>query len=170
MVVLAGGFVSSAWILTLIILQIEVGSAHIGWVTGLMYTVKNVGGAIGSTTYTNNLSARFVAAIPSKFALPLAESGLDPTLIPAVLQALTSGATTSPILAKLTPAQLGIAALGITQSYAYAFKIVFLISIAYGITGIFFTALTKPVQFTNEVDMQPASMRIKKIWRSSTAV
>ncbi|KAK7206973.1 major facilitator superfamily domain-containing protein [Myxozyma melibiosi] len=168
LVALTGGFVSSLWIITLIIVQIEAGPAHIGWVTGLFYTVKNVGGAIGSTTYSNHLVTRFTMALTSNVAVPLAQSGLDPTLIPEVLTALTTGITTAPVLAELTQEQLGIAVSGITKSYAYAFKIIFLISIAYGFAGIVFALFGKSVAPDDSVDAKPAGGPLSRNLRKSS--
>ena len=88
-------------------------------------------------------------------ATALAEAGLPVADIPAVSGALETGDTTSPALALATPAALAAGIMAIKLTYAHTFKIIYLVSIAFGTVGTICAAFTRNVgeYLTNRVDV-----------------
>lgn len=82
------------------------------------------------------LQNKVISGIPIYVALPLIEAGVPPATVGESIEALLSGQVTSPYVTSLTLAQLGVAAMGIKQTYAHALKVVYLVSIAFGAVGV----------------------------------
>jgi len=135
--ILIGGFVGSTSVISTAVIQIGVAHEYIGIATGLTICARAVGGSVGTTVYSAVLQARLKHNIIQDVALPLAEAGLNPSLLPAVIGALTTGDVTNPALGALTPKMIGIAIEGLKHAWASAFRVVYLVTIAFGVVGTF---------------------------------
>ncbi|OCL12154.1 MFS general substrate transporter [Glonium stellatum] len=89
------------------------------------------------------LTNKLTDLLPKDVAIPLAEAGVNPSLIPQVIDALTTGSSTSPVLGELSPQQLGIAVLGIQKAFISSFRIIYYSTIALGVPCIFLVALSR---------------------------
>jgi branched-subunit amino acid transport protein len=110
-----------------------------------MMQARSVGGTVATAIYTSILKNKVAHFIPTYLALPLAKAGVSPASLPGVIHALSSH-TGLEALAALTPEQLEIGKYGVKQSFAHAFRIVYLVTIAFGVLG------TVAVSFTSNVD------------------
>lgn len=142
LVVLTGIFISGTSVESAALVQLGVKHENIGVATGIMVAVRGVGGAIGQTVYLSILENRLTSNIPTMVAEPLAKAGVPLTSLEGVIEALLGGITTSPLLATLTPTQLGVAALGIKSAYANSFRLIYLVSIAFGVVAVVSGAFT----------------------------
>ena len=133
--VLLGGLVGSTSVITTAVVQVGVAHEYIGIATGLVTCARAVGGAVATTIYSTILESRFAANLVTDVALPLAQSGLNPAKIAAVVAALVAGNTTDPALSVLTPSMEVIAVTGIKTAWSHAFRVVYLVSIAFGVAG-----------------------------------
>ncbi|KAF2491932.1 trichothecene efflux pump [Lophium mytilinum] len=155
LVYLIGGFLSSANVFQVTIVQLTVSHEYIGVATALITTARSVGGSVATAIYTSILKNKLIAFIPKYLALPLALAGVAPASLPAVIGALTTG-TGLEALATLTPAQLGIGIYGVKESFAHAFRVVYLVTIAFGVLGTLAVCFTANVDhlMTRKVDIK----------------
>jgi len=145
LVVLIGGCLATANIFQVTIVQLVVAHEYIGVATALVTTARSVGGSVATAIYTSILKNKLPTFIPKYMALPLAMAGVPPASLPAVIGALSTGQGLE-ALATLTPAQLEVGIYGLKESYAHSFRIVYLVTIAFGVLG------TIAVSFTANVD------------------
>ncbi|EXJ90159.1 hypothetical protein A1O3_03228 [Capronia epimyces CBS 606.96] len=155
LVALSFAFVSAVSIFATAMVQLNVKHEHIGVASGLTVTMRTLGGAVATTIYLTILNNKLVSNLPKYVATPLAEDGVALSLIPDVIVALTSGDATSPVLAQLSPKALLDAVTGLKGAYANAFRLVYLVSIAFGVIGTFTVAFAADVdhQMTRKVDV-----------------
>lgn len=87
--------------------------------------------------------------------MPLALAGVAPASLPAVIGALSTGKGLE-ALAALTPTQLEIGIHGLKESFAHSFRIVYLVTIAFGVLGTVAVAFTANVDhlMTRKVDIK----------------
>jgi copper(I)-binding protein len=158
LVALSFAFVSAVSIFATSMVQLNVKHEHIGVASGLIVTMRTLGGAVATTIYLTILNNKLTSNLPKYVATPLAKDGVDPALIPDVILALTSGAITSPVLGKLTPKALFDAVSGLKGAYANAFRLVYLVSIAFGVIGTITVAFASDVDhlMTRQVDVKLA--------------
>lgn len=133
--ILIGGFVGSTSVISTAVIQVGVAHEFIGIATGLTICMRAVGGSVGTTVYSTILQSRLKHNIVKDVALPLAFSGLDPTVLPAVVEALSTGDATNPVLLNLTPKMIVIAIDGLKKAWTDSFRIVYLVTIAFGVVG-----------------------------------
>jgi len=133
--ILIGGFVGATSVISTAVIQVGVAHEFIGIATGLTICSRAVGGAVGTTVYSTILQARLKKNIIKDVAFPLAYSGLNPALLPAVVGALSTGDLTDPSLAALTPQMLEIAVEGLKKAWTESFRVVYLVTIAFGVVG-----------------------------------
>ncbi|KAF2815944.1 trichothecene efflux pump [Mytilinidion resinicola] len=155
LVVLIGGFLSAANVFQVTIVQLTVAHEYIGVASALITTARSVGGSVATAIYTSILKNKLVAFIPKYLALPLALAGVAPVSLPAVIGALTTG-TGLEALATLTPQQLEVGVYGLKESYAHAFRVVYLVTIAFGVLGTIAVCFTANVGhlMTRKVDIR----------------
>ncbi|OCK73556.1 trichothecene efflux pump [Lepidopterella palustris CBS 459.81] len=133
--VLIGGLVGSASIVTTAVVQIAVPHEYIGIATGVVTCVRAVGGSVATTIYASVLHSRFETNLGTDVAIPLAKGGVSPADIPQVIEALVNGQLTSPALSHVSPATLQAAGEGLKIAFAHALRVVYLVSIAFGVVG-----------------------------------
>lgn len=148
--------VSGVNIIAVSMVQVGVHHVHIGVASGLAVTARSLGGAVATTIYLSILNNRVAANIPKDVAAPLAQEGVAPKLIPAVIEALTTGETTSPALAQVSPQALGTAIYGLKLSYASAFRLIYLVTIAFGVVSVVLVAFAADVDhlMTDHIDIK----------------
>lgn len=110
---------------------------------GLVITARNVGGSIATTIYTVVLSNNLKSHLGINIATALAKAGLPLADIPAVTEALATQNTTNPAFGLANLAQLEAGIYAVKVSYADAFRLVYLVSIAFGGLGILCAFWTK---------------------------
>jgi len=131
LVFLLFGFDAGAAIFSTAMVQLGVEHEYIGVATGILLCCRGLGGSVGSTIYTTTLGNKVASNIPKMVAVPLAKMGVPLAQTPAVIEALTSGNATSPALAALKASALYAAVDGLKLSTASAFRLLYLISIAF---------------------------------------
>lgn len=135
--------------------QLRVPHQYLGVAMGLVTVFRYVGGSVGSTIYQVILNNELKDNLGKNVAAALAGAGLSAGDIPAVTEALATGNATSPALAIASPAALAAGAFAIKMTYAHAFRIIYLVSIAFGTVGTACAAFTKNVGefLTNKLDV-----------------
>jgi len=143
---LSGGTVASNSII-----QLSVPHQYVGVAMGIVTTARNVGGSVATTIYTTILTNELGKGLGVDIAtgLPLAQ-------IPGVTEAITTGNLASPALIGVNPEILGAGAYGLKIAYSNSFKIVYLVSIAFGVIGAICAMWTQNVGkfMTNKIDVR----------------
>jgi hypothetical protein len=136
-------------------IQLRVPHQYIGVAMGLVTVFRYVGGSVGTTVYEVILTNQLTDNLGKNVATALGEAGLPVADIPAVTEALATGDATSPALALASPAALAAGTIAIKLTYAHAFKIIYLVSIAFGTVGTICAAFTRNVgeYLTNKLDV-----------------
>ena len=142
---LIGGLVAAATVITTTMIQLGVPHEFIGVATGLAITMRSVGGSVATTIYSTVLSSRFKSYLVTDAAGPLAAAGVNPESVGPIIAALLSGSAHDPVLAGLSPEVLGLAAQGIKEAFAHSLRIVYLVSIAFGVIGTICVSFSKNV-------------------------
>ncbi|KAH0835288.1 trichothecene efflux pump [Fonsecaea pedrosoi] len=106
------------------------------------FFLRAIGNFAGSLVYSLVLTNKLKDYVVSEVAIPLAHLGVDPSLIPVVLEALTTGAATNPVLSKLSPQALQIAILGVKTAFIKSFKIVYYSTLSFGLVSTILIAFT----------------------------
>jgi hypothetical protein len=135
--------------------QLNIPHQYIGVAMGLVITARNVGGSIATTVYTVVLSNNLKSHLGLNIATALAKAGLPLADIPAVTEALATQNVTSPAFGLANLAQLEAGIYAVKVSYADAFRLVYLVSIAFGGLGILCAFWTKNFGYlmTRQVDV-----------------
>jgi len=143
-------------ITTITYVQVAVKHEFIGIASGITTCSRSVGGAVGQVIYTTILSNTLTKNLKPDVAIPLAKAGVPPASLPAVIEALLSGDVTSKIMATLSPAQLIIAVKGTATAYAGAFRVVYLVTIAFGFSGLIIVSFVSNIDhlLTAKVDIK----------------
>jgi hypothetical protein len=148
---LSGGTVASNSII-----QLSVPHQYVGVAMGIVTTARNVGGSVATTIYTTILTNELAKRLGVDIATALAKAGLPLAQVPGVTEAIATGNLTSPALAGVSLEILGAGAYGLKTAYSNSFKIVYLVSIAFGIIGAVCAMWTQNVGkfMTNKVDVR----------------
>lgn len=155
LVVMTGFIISGATVVSNAMLQLAVPHQYLGVAMGLVTTTRNVGGTIASTVYTVILSNQLTSNLGINIATALAKAGLPLAEIAGVAEALATGDSTSPALASASPAALSAGILALKLTYVHAFRLIYLISIAFGVLGTICAAFTRNVgeYMINKIDV-----------------
>lgn len=153
LVILNGAFIAGVSVETVTLVQFSTTHEFIGVATGIATAIRGIGGAVGQTVYLAILQNKLKANIPSMVALPLAKAGVAPATLPQLIEELLGGIYNSPLVAALTPAQILVASNGIKNAYASSFRLIYLVSIAFGAVAIIAACFTKnqAFRFTNTI-------------------
>ncbi|GAB7356262.1 hypothetical protein MBLNU459_g7073t1 [Dothideomycetes sp. NU459] len=144
--ILNGAFIAGVSAESAAIIQFGAKHEFIGIVTGIMVATRGVGGAVGQTVYLSILRNRLATNIPTMVAAPLAKAGVPLGNLEVVIEDLLNGVYTSPQVTALTPAQIAVASAGIKDAYANSFRLIYLISIAFGMVAVVAAAFTRNVE------------------------
>jgi hypothetical protein len=105
----------------------------IATITAATVSIRVVGSSIGFAVYFNVLQNKLTSILPVNVGTAVAQAGLPPAQIPTFLEAFL-GQTGS--LAGYAPAVLLAATNALKDSYVEAFRMVYLVSIAFGASAI----------------------------------
>jgi hypothetical protein len=154
-VALEGISIGGGMIVATAMVQLAVEHQYIGIATALAVTARNIGGSVGQVIYVSIFTEKLKSNIIKYVVYPLAAAGVAPTLIPTVVAAFTGSAPAS-ALAPLTPTQLEIGVKGVQSAYSHSLRIVYLVSIAFGVVGTAVACFSKNVDkyMTNKVDIR----------------
>jgi hypothetical protein len=148
-----GALVSSATIVSATMVQLGVPHAYIGVGTAMVITARSIGGSVGTTLYSTILADRVRHYLIMDVANPLAKAGVSSETIPHIIEALQGGHIGA---LGLSPEIIAITGAGLKQAYAHSFRIVYLITLAFGVMGTICVAFSRNVddQMTNKVDIK----------------
>ncbi|EXJ66790.1 uncharacterized protein A1O5_09985 [Cladophialophora psammophila CBS 110553] len=155
LVAMEGISIGGGMIVATAMVQLAVEHQYIGIATALAVTARNIGGSVGQVIYVTIFTEKLKSNIVKYAVYPLAAAGVAPSLIPTVVEALTGTAPAS-ALEQLTPTQLGIGVKGVKDAFVHSLRIVYLVSIAFGVIGTVFACFSKNVNeyMTNKVDIR----------------
>jgi hypothetical protein len=154
--VLTGIAIAAGTVYTTTMIQLGVSHEFIGVATGLAILARSMGGSVGTTIYTAVLQDRITHYIVPDAAIPLITAGVPREKVEGVLGALLVGQVTSPAVTSLSPAQLAVAAHGLKVAFAHSFRVVYLVTIAFGVVGTVCVAFSSNVGhlMTSQVDIK----------------
>ena len=124
-----GGIIVPAAVILTIISPDEV----IATVTAITLSIRLIGGSIGYAIYFNVFENKLHEVLPTTVGIAVAKAGLPITQIPAFITALVAQNFTALGQIKgITPTILLVAADAVKDSYVEGFKMIYLVSIAFG--------------------------------------
>jgi hypothetical protein len=124
-----GGIIVPAAVILTIVSPDEV----IATVTAITLSVRLIGGSIGYAIYFNVFENKLQEVIPTTVGIAVAKAGLPITQIPAFITALIAQNMTAVGQVKgLTPSILLVAEQAVKESYVQGFRMIYLVSIAFG--------------------------------------
>ncbi|KAK7894311.1 hypothetical protein LTR67_006072 [Exophiala xenobiotica] len=155
LVAMEGISVGGGMIVATAMVQLAVEHEYIGITTALAVTARNIGGSVGQVIYVSIFTEKLKSNIVKYVVHPLAAAGVAPSSIPTVVEALTGTAPPS-ALARLTPTQLSIGMDGVKDAFVHSLRLVYLVSIAFGVVGTVVVCFSKNVDeyMTNKVDIR----------------
>jgi hypothetical protein len=124
-----GGIIVPAAVILTIICPDEV----IATVTAITLSIRLIGGSIGYAIYFNVLQNKLTAILPATVGIAAIKAGLPPSELTAfVTDLVAKNATAIAGLKGVTPAVLQAAEAAVNASYVQGFKLIYLVSIAFG--------------------------------------
>ena len=124
-----GGIIVPAAVILTIISPDEV----IATVTAITLSIRLIGGSIGYAIYFNVFENKLTDVLPTTVGIAVAKAGLPITEIPAFITALVAQNLTAVSQIKgITPQILLSAQAAVTESYVQGFRMIYLVSIAFG--------------------------------------
>ena len=156
---------SSAVVGSTFMLQLGVRHENLGIATSLLSAVRVAGGAIATAIYSSILNNQLISNIQSTVARDLDKAGVPISDIQETIEALLQGSGSSPVLQSLSPVILDIAKFELKQAFARAFRVVYLVSIAFGVLGTICAAFSLDVShlMTVDIDVQLGKPQAIKI-------
>ncbi|KAK9379740.1 trichothecene efflux pump [Kockiozyma suomiensis] len=163
LVAIIGALLSSITIISTTMAQLGVPHEYIGVASGLAITSRSVGGTIATVVYSAVLQNDVSKRIGPVVGTALAEAGLPSDEILNVLYALVEGRSSA--LASVSPSIIAAGEYALKLTYAHAFKLVYLISIAFGGAGILCAVFSLDVDhlMTSKVDVTMANARPENV-------
>ena len=132
-----GGIIVPAAVILTIISPDEV----VATVIAITLSIRLIGGSIGYSIYYNVLQNKVSAYLPTHVAEAAVVAGLPITSAPAFVAALVAQDTAAlATIQGVTPAVISAATFAVKESYAYGFKYIYLVSIAFGGTAMICSA------------------------------
>jgi Fungal trichothecene efflux pump (TRI12) len=124
-----GGIIVPAAVILTIISPDEV----IATVTAITLSIRLIGGSIGYAIYFNVFQNKLLEVLPTTVGIAVAKAGLPLTVIPAFVEALVAQNLTAVSEIKgITPTILLAADAAVKESYTQGFRLIYLVSIAFG--------------------------------------
>lgn len=157
-VALTLGMNSAVSFLSVAMVQVGVPHEYLGVASGVIVTARSLGGAVATTIYVSILRNHLTSQIPTDVGGPLIENGVPLTEVGPVIEALTTGDTKSPALAAISPQALLAAIAGLKNAYVSSYRLIFLVSIAFGIISIIVVCFSADVEhlMTKKIDIKLA--------------
>lgn len=137
------------------ILQLSVSSKDLGVATATCNAMRSVGGSVATAVYSTILINQ-VTKNTAQVAGTLILDGVAPTDLPTVLGALALGDLRSPALTSLPADTLTDAIYAQKVAWSGAFRMVYLVSIAFGSIAVICAACSRDASrlISNKVDVQ----------------
>ena len=124
-----GGIIVPAAVILTIICPDEV----IATVTAITLSIRLIGGSIGYAIYFNVFQNKLTAVVPTTVGIAVLKAGLPPAELTAFITALVAKNETAIAgLKGITPQVLAAAGTAVNESYTEGFKLIYLVSIAFG--------------------------------------
>jgi hypothetical protein len=124
-----GGIIVPAAVILTIVSPDEV----IATVTAITLSIRLIGGSIGYAIYFNVFENKLTDVLPTTVGIAIAKAGLPITEIPEFIEALVAKNLTAISEIKgITPTILLAANNAVNDSYVEAFRMIYLVSIAFG--------------------------------------
>jgi hypothetical protein len=122
-------------------------TCHSGVANGLASTFRLMGGAVATAIYSAILANRFASQLPVKMAPVIKEYNVPSSLVPGLLQAaaLNTADSYEALPKAITPKILAATQMAVKYAYVDAFKLVYLVAIAFGVLAITAAAFTKTI-------------------------
>lgn len=132
-----GGIIVPAAVILTIICPDEV----IATITAITLSIRLIGGSIGYAIYFNVLQNKLTAIIPTTVGIAVLKAGLPPSeLTPFITALVAKNETAIAGLKGITPQILVAAEAAVNESYTQGFKLIYLVSIAFGGAAIIASA------------------------------
>jgi hypothetical protein len=125
---------------------------------GLIATFRSVGESVASVIYTTILKNKLSSNLGPDVATALVKAGLPLDAVAGTTEAIASGNSSSSYLTSTTLEILGTGISVLKLMYANAFKVVYLLSMVFGVVGMVFAFFTLDVGhlMTNHMDIKLA--------------
>jgi hypothetical protein len=158
LICLTGILVAGATVASISMAQLGVPHEFIGIASALLITARTVGGPVATTVYSVILENDIKDRGAHSIATALVEAGLPLPTVLDVLTALLAGDPTSPALAsaaKTNPLAVFAGVIALKEAYSKAFRLVYFVSIAFGVCGTICAAFSLNVAhlMTRHVDV-----------------
>lgn len=155
-VVLIGGFIGSATVVSATIVQLGVAHEYLGIATALLVTSRAVGGSVTTTLYSALLSNYVSTHLGPDVATALAHNGVAISQLPAVTEAIAEGSLTSPALVNISNTAIAAGLYASKVCFGEGFRLIYLVSITFGVLGLICAVFVNDVDhlMTNEVDIE----------------
>lgn len=115
-------------------------SQDIGLATGVLGSIRAIGGAIAQTIYVSILQNKVATNLPALVTPAATKAGLPTSSLPQLFAGITAGNFTA--VPGITPEIIAAAGAATQQAYIESFKIVFYATIPFGVLLIVFSALS----------------------------
>ncbi|KAF2019486.1 MFS general substrate transporter [Aaosphaeria arxii CBS 175.79] len=136
--------------------------SDIGVAVGLISTFRLIGGAVATSIYVSIYTSRYANSIPGVLKRMVANTGFSgsfPDLLKAT--ALNTPASYAKV-AGINPETVQAARQAIKISYVGAFKVVYLVAIAFGVVAILSALSTRSVEKSNKSNAQAVQLETEK--------
>jgi uncharacterized transporter YbjL len=114
-------------------------SQDIGLATGVLGSIRAVGGAVAQTIYVSILTNKLTVYLPEYVTPAATNAGLPASSLPALFAGITAGNLTS--VPGITPEIMQVVGAATQRAYIDSFRIVFYATIPFGVLLIFFACL-----------------------------
>ncbi|OQU99354.1 hypothetical protein CLAIMM_04993 [Cladophialophora immunda] len=151
----------------IVIIQFSVSSDHLGVVTGILSSMRGIAGALGISIYSSILSTRLAQDLPQRLAAATLPLGLPENSFPRLLQDIfSSNFQDIPEIPGMTAAIIQAAEMASKLSWAQAFKPIYWLGAALGVTAVVLSYYTHDIRpkMNNQLDLdlkehQPSHLR-----------
>jgi hypothetical protein len=115
-------------------------SQDIGLATGVLGSIRAIGGAVAQTVYVSVLTNKVAENLPAKVVPAATGAGLPASSIEALFAGITAADFSK--VPGITPEIIAAVSVAVRDSYINAFHIVFYVTIPFGALLIFFACLS----------------------------
>jgi hypothetical protein len=122
----------------------------IGVSIGLVSTFRLIGGAVAGAIYTSIYSNRYKSEIPAILLDQASKAGYSGSFEALLTASKANTAKAYNAVAGMTPQVLAASQLAVKEAYIQAFRLVFLVAIAFGAVAIASALMTRSVPIENK--------------------
>ncbi|PVI06057.1 fungal trichothecene efflux pump [Periconia macrospinosa] len=117
-------------------------SQDIGLATGVLGSIRAIGGAVAQTIYVSILNNKLTENLPKYVAPAATSAGLPESSLPALLKGIAMAGNLTQTVPGITPEIIAVAGVATQKAYLESFRVVFYATIPFGVVLIFFSALS----------------------------